>query len=56
MDCGHCNTVLIWGGDHEVEGEDYCMVTNLSCPNCDSYVEVYLPTQKEGKQNRRSNP
>jgi hypothetical protein len=25
------------------------MVTNLTCPNCDSYVEVFLPEQKSFK-------
>ncbi len=49
MSCWHCSTKLIWGGDHDIEeeNESYSIVTNLSCPNCDSYVEVYLP--KEGK-------
>lgn len=47
MKCWHCNTKLIWGGDHDIEGEcdDYTMVTNLSCPNCHSFVEVYLPKE-----------
>ena len=44
MNCWHCNTELIWGGDHD--GEDYCneeynIVTNLSCPKCDAFVLVY---------------
>ena len=45
MKCWHCNTELIWGGDHDIEEEsgEFCMVTNLSCPECGSYVEVYLP-------------
>jgi len=48
MKCWHCNTELIWGGDHDIDEEDenYCMVTNLSCPNCESFVEVYLPKDK----------
>jgi DNA-directed RNA polymerase subunit RPC12/RpoP len=48
MKCWHCNTELIWGGDHDIEEENeiYCMVTNLSCPNCESFVEVYLPKEK----------
>ena len=25
--------------------EEYSMVTNLSCPKCNSYVEVYLAKQ-----------
>ena len=49
MNCWHCNTELIWGGDHDTEdeNEDYGMVTNLSCPKCKSYVEVFLPKEKE---------
>ena len=48
MNCWHCNTELIWGGDHDIEDcEEYTIVTNLSCPECDSYVEVYLPKDKE---------
>ena len=44
MNCWHCNTELIWGGDHDIdedEGMEYDMVTNLTCPICKSYVEVY---------------
>ncbi len=49
MKCWHCNEELIWGGDHDIEeeNEEYCIVTNLSCPNCRSFVEVYLPKEKE---------
>ena len=48
MKCWHCDSPLIWGGDHDVEdNEDYAMVSNLSCPSCQSYVEVYLPKDKE---------
>ena len=50
MNCWHCETELIWGGDHDMDGEDYpcssaeySMVTNLSCPKCNSFVEVYYP-------------
>ena len=50
MNCWHCQTELIWGGDHSMDEEDFPiasqefgMVTNLSCPKCGSYVEVYLP-------------
>tara|TARA_X000001382_G_scaffold113164_1_gene90820 strand:+ start:1042 stop:1215 length:174 start_codon:yes stop_codon:yes gene_type:complete len=47
MNCWHCKTELIWGGDHDIEEEDgfYSMVTNLSCPQCESYVEVYYPKE-----------
>jgi Zn finger protein HypA/HybF involved in hydrogenase expression len=48
MKCWHCNTELIWGGDHDIEeeNEDYDMVTNLSCPQCHSLVDVYHPSEK----------
>jgi formate dehydrogenase maturation protein FdhE len=52
MKCWHCNEELIWGGDHDIEEEDneeYSVVSNLSCPKCNSYVEVYLPREKENK-------
>lgn len=50
MNCWHCNTQLIWGGDHDIshEDSDYCMVTNLSCPNCGSVVDVYYPVENIG--------
>ena len=58
MKCWHCNTELIWGGDHDIENEgtnfiidvkseSYSMVTNLSCPNCGCHVEIYYPKEKE---------
>jgi|TARA_R100000329_G_scaffold13945_1_gene14542 hypothetical protein len=42
MLCYDCGCELIWGGDHECEdSEDYNIVTNLSCPECEAYVVVY---------------
>ncbi len=48
MNCWHCKTELIWGGDHDIghEDETYAMVTNLSCPKCESIVDVYYPKEK----------
>ena len=48
MNCWHCNTELIWGGDHDIDDEkdDFCMVTNLTCPSCGSYHEVFF-TKRE---------
>lgn len=48
MKCWHCNTELIWGGDHDIEeeNEDYIIETNLSCPNCKTLVMVYLPKEE----------
>ena len=51
MNCWYCHTKLIWGGDHDIEGDkDYSIVTNLSCPRCKSYVEVYYPKEKPKKK------
>ena len=48
MKCWHCNSELIWGGDHDLEDEsdNFSMVSNLSCPDCGTFVEVYLPKEK----------
>jgi hypothetical protein len=48
MNCWHCQTELIWGGDNDIEEENeyYDIVSNLSCPKCHSAVEVYHPSQK----------
>ena len=50
MKCWHCKQELIWGGDHDLDDSDpssteYTMVTNLSCPHCQSSVLVYLPRE-----------
>jgi len=48
MKCWHCETELIWGGDHDIDEENdaYSIVSNLSCPKCQAYVEVHH--RKEG--------
>ena len=57
MNCWHCGHDLTWGGDHDIESEtdepaeEYDMVTNLSCPNCDAYVEVYRKRDNEDSTN-----
>ena len=58
MNCWHCNKELIWGGDFDyddygLEGEG--IVSNLSCQNCSSYVEVYSPLNKEEDNDKRHN-
>ncbi len=52
MNCWHCATELIWGGDHDIdhENEDYSIVSNLSCPKCHSIVDVYYPSEKLTKE------
>ena len=47
MNCWHCNEELIWGGDHDTEdNEDYDIVSNLSCSNCHTAVDVWHPSEK----------
>ena len=42
MICYWCDTELIWGGDHDTEDNtEYSVLTNLTCPKCNSYVEIY---------------
>ena len=46
--CYICGHELIWGGDHDVEDhEEFTIVTNLSCPNCGAYTEVYWGEKTE---------
>ena len=51
MNCWHCKTELIWGGDHDMEitddPEEYIMETNLTCPKCKSLVMVYLAKEAD---------
>jgi formate dehydrogenase maturation protein FdhE len=51
MKCWHCGTELIWHSVDDVDdSEEYSIVTNLSCPKCNSYVQVYYPREvKSGK-------
>jgi hypothetical protein len=54
MNCWHCNNELIWGGDHDMEDdEDYSIVTNLSWPECHSFVEVYYPSEVTKEDNKK---
>ena len=43
--CWHCGSELVWGGDHDLEQEDYDIVSNFSCMNCATFVEVYHKCQ-----------
>ena len=57
MNCWHCNTKLIWGNDHDLDvgydarGDEFSMVSILSCPKCDSMVEVYYPRKENDNDN-----
>jgi len=42
MECYSCGHELIIGGDHDLDDdEDHCLVTNMSCPECDSFLIFY---------------
>ena len=42
MNCWHCKTELIWGSDSDAPlHEESSMITFLSCPKCESEVEVW---------------
>jgi hypothetical protein len=50
MNCCRCKEELIWGGDHDFEDYGYTgegIVSNFSCPNCEAFVEVYLPLDND---------
>ena len=56
MNCWACQTKLIWGGDHNGEdygSEDYHIVTNLSCPNCDALILVYWDKVEEEEEEEK---
>tara|TARA_R100000278_G_scaffold81053_1_gene62515 strand:+ start:740 stop:901 length:162 start_codon:yes stop_codon:yes gene_type:complete len=45
MKCWWCDSDLIWGGDIDTDEsmptyEEFSVMTNLSCPRCESQVEV----------------
>jgi len=53
MKCYNCGTELIHGGDHDgEEGDEHDIVSNLSCPKCETFVLVYhtFPEEEEDKQ------
>jgi len=47
MNCWHCQSDLIWGGDDEDESGEFLIVSNLSCPNCESFILVYYPRNED---------
>jgi len=41
MNCWHCKTELIWGSDSDCDLDDFDFISFLTCPKCESEVEVY---------------
>ena len=48
MNCWICKSELIWGGDHDLDGEsdDFIIVTNLSCPECGASKDEFAPVEE----------
>ena len=55
MECWHCSTKLIWGGDHDIDDEEseYMIETNLTCPRCRAFVIVLLPREQLEEECRK---
>jgi hypothetical protein len=46
----HYEVILIWNVDYDINaddhrGDEFSMVTILTCPKCDSMVEVFYPVE-----------
>jgi len=47
MICG-CGKEMIKGGSHEYEeSDDWLIVNNYSCPDCETLVLEYIPQESE---------
>ncbi len=47
MNC-MCGAELIHGGDHDCEDhDDWEMVSNLTCPECNMFVLAYTPKEDD---------
>ena len=56
MKCWHCNSEVIWGGDHDYE--DYGMegegiVSNLSCSGCNAFYLCYIGEDDEQEKTQK---
>lgn len=55
MNCYHCQTELIWGGDHDNDrDDDHLIETNLSCPKCNAFVIVWWGDKEESDDQPRN--
>ena len=52
LKCFACGGDVIWGGDHDTEDdEDYFIVSNLHCKDCDMFYLMYHPTPESDEPN-----
>jgi len=48
MNCYHCKSELRWESDVDLEDNShYIMITFLTCTDCGTEIEVWLPREKE---------
>ena len=45
MNCYNCKHELVWMVDHDIshQNENFCIMTELLCPMCETEVHVYYP-------------
>jgi RNase P subunit RPR2 len=55
--CWHCNTKLLYGGEHDISQEDefYDSVTYMGCPECGTHVEIYKAKKNIDSYEAKSN-
>jgi len=55
--CWHCNTKLLYGGEHDTSQEDefYESVTYMGCPECGTHVEIYKAKKNIDSYEAKSN-
>ena len=52
LKCFGCGGQVIWGGDHDTEDmDDYFIVSNLTCMDCDMFYLMYHPTPTSDQPN-----
>jgi len=49
VNCWHCGTELSWMSDSTCELAEFDYVSFLTCPKCESDVEVYHKRDKNSK-------
>ena len=55
MECWYCSTKLIWGGDHDIDDEEFehMIETNLTCPRCRAFVIVFYQESNWKRNDRK---
>ena len=59
--CYICGSEVIWGGDHDVDGDswfsgEFIIESNLHCSSCGAFYLMYHPKSKEDKKDDSQRP